>query len=378
MKKIDINNLKVAIVHDLFMEYGGAERVVEAIHDIFPQADVYTCLVNKKRMKIHWHRFRDWKFHISWFGKLLLLRSYPSAFRFLIPFIWESFDLSGYDLVISSSGWMMSKGVLTRPETLHISYIHHQNKFLTYYESPDQWRQNFFKKLYGYFIGVGLRMWDFIGTSRPDILLTNSRETAKRINKYYRKSAQVLYPPVKDPKIKLAQKLKETKDYYITVNRLSRPKHIEILIKAANILGITLYVVGDGPQFSELKAMAKKNIIFCHEVSEIELSRLYLGAKAFLFASKDEEFGIAPVEAMMRGIPVICYKSGGLKETVKDGVTGLLVEKLEVDDFVKAILKFEKQDYSKYAHSSYIEAKKYTTDVFQKKLVAIVLKNLFQ
>lgn len=376
MKKINLTKLKVAIVHDLFMEYGGAERVVEVIHDTFSQADVYTSLVNKERLKIHWYRFKDWQFYISWFGRLPLVRSYPSAFRFLTPFVWESFDLSKYDLVISSSGWFMCKGVLTRPETLHISYVHHQNKFLTYYESPDDWRQNWLKKLYGYFIGVPLRMWDFIGSSRPDVLLANSKETERRIYKYYRKNAQVLYPPVKDPKIKLAQKLKETKDYYITVNRLSKPKHIEILIEAANLLGITLYVVGQGPQYAALKAIAKKNIIFSGEVSDIELSRLYLGAKAFLFASVDEEFGIAPVEAMMYGIPVIAYKSGGLKETIKHGKNGLLVEKLSALEFVKTIRQFEKEDYQKYATSSYRDAKKYTTEVFQKNLINIVFKNL--
>ena len=376
MKKLDLKNLKIAIVHDFFMEYGGAERVVEVIHDTFPQSEVFTALVNRRAMKIHWYRLKDWQFHISWFGKTPLLKNYPSAFRFFTPLIWESFDFSGYDVVISSSGWFMCKGIITRPETLHLSYIHHQNKFLTYYETPDNWKTNWLKRLYGYLVGTPLRMWDFIGSSRPDIMVANSKETALRIAKYYRREATVLYPPVFDPKIKLTEKYKETKDYYITVNRLSKPKHVEVLIEAANELGITLYVVGTGREFSRLKALAKKNVIFTGEITDVELSRLYMGAKGFLFASVDEEFGIAPVEAMMHGIPVIAYKSGGLKETVKDGYNGFLVEKLESSEYVKAIKKLEKQNYQRLASNSYRQAKQYSREIFQQKLLALVEANL--
>ncbi|OGK73129.1 hypothetical protein A2459_00995, partial [Candidatus Roizmanbacteria bacterium RIFOXYC2_FULL_41_10] len=301
---------------------------------------------------------------------------YPSAFRFFTPIIWESFDFSGYDVVISSSGWFMCKGIITRPETLHLSYIHHQNKFLTYYETPDNWKTNWLKRLYGYLVGTPLRMWDFVSSSRPDIMVANSKETASRIAKYYRRESVVLYPPVFDPKIKLTEKYKKTKDYYITVNRLSKPKHIEVLIEAANELGITLYVVGTGREFGRLKAQAKKNVIFTGEISDAELSRLYMGAKGFLFASVDEEFGIAPVEAMMHGIPVIAYKSGGLKETVKDGSNGFLVDKLNSQEYIKAIRKLEKQNYQRLASNSYHQAKKYSREVFQQKLLDLVSANL--
>jgi len=376
MKKPDLKKLKIAIVHDFFMEYGGAERVVEAIHDIFPQSDVYTALINRKAMKIHWYRLKDWNFKLSWFGKTPFLRDYPSVFRFLTPLIWESFDFSKYDLVISSSGWFMCKGVITRPETLHISYIHHQNKFLTYYETPDNWRTNWLKRFYGYLIATPLRMWDFTTTSRPDILVANSQETAGRIAKYYRRQAEVLYPPVKDPEIRLTEKYKATKDYYLTVNRLTKPKHIEILIKAANALGIVLYVVGSGREYKYLKSIAKKNIIFTGEITDAELAELYFGAKGFLFASVDEEFGIAPVEAMMRAVPVIAYKSGGLKETIKHGYNGFLVNELKPEGYIRMIKKLENQNYRLLAANSYYQAKKYTTPVFQKKLLELVKKNL--
>ena len=378
MKNINLNKLKIALVHDFFLEYGGAERVVEVIHDLFPNSDVFTSLINKKNMKIHWYRFHNWRFKTSWFGKTPILKNYPSPFRFLIPLIWESFDLSSYDLVISSSGWLMCKGVITRPETLHISYIHHQNKFLTYYETPDTWRQNTIKRIYGHLVGTPLRMWDYVSSSRPDIMIANSKETQKRISKYYRRKAQVIYPPVKDPKVKITSKLKEVKNYYLNVNRLSRPKHVEVLIKAANKLGIKLYIVGHGREYSYLKSIAQKNIVFTGEISDIELDRLYMGAKGFLFASQDEEFGIAPVEAMMCGIPVIAYNSGGLKETVQHGVNGLLVEKLEPELFVKAIRQFGKMDYAQLSKQAHKSAKRFSVSEFQNHLLDVVKSNLQQ
>ncbi len=376
MKNKDLSKLKVALVHDFFQEYGGAERVAEAIHDLFPASHVYTALVNKKRMKIHWYRLKDWRFHLSWFGQIPVVKDYPSPFRFLTPYIWESFDLSDYDLVLSSSGWFMCKGVITRPETLHISYIHHQNKFLTYYETPADWQSNVLKRLYGYAVGTPLRMWDFLGSQRPDILVANSEETRRRIQKYYRREATVIYPPVRDPKVKLVEKQKVTKGYYINVNRLSKPKHVEILVEAANKLGISLYIVGGGKEYADLKKLGKKNVVFTGEISDIELSRLYLGAKGFLFASQDEEFGIAPVEAMMYGIPVIAYKSGGLKETVSEGVNGYLVDRLDPQGFAQAVRKLEKSDYAALSRNAFNMAKRFSVESFKDRLKALVAENI--
>lgn len=378
LTKNKFGNLKVAIVHDFFREYGGAERVVEEFCKLFPQAHIYTALLNPKNLKVHWDRLKDYNFKVSWFGKIPLLRSYPSLFRFLTPYIWESFDLSGYELVISSSGWFMCKGVITRADSLHISYIHHQNKFLTYYETPDDWQQNFFKRAYGYMVGTPLRIWDYVGSQRPDILVANSQETRQRINKYYRRDATVIYPPVRDPGIKFSEKQKATKDYYITVNRLSKPKHVEVLIEAAKAVNITLYVVGTGREYSALRSIANKNIIFTGEVSDTELSRLYFGARGFMFAAVDEEFGIAPVEAMMYGLPVIAYKSGGLKETIENGKNGYLVDSLLPDSYVQALRKLEKNSvlYNTLARNAYLRAKKYSQEEFRKKFLELVLNHI--
>ena len=353
MVPLQLKKLRVALVHDFLREYGGAERVLEEFYTIFPHADIYTSVVYPDKLKVHWYRMHSWNVRESWFGKMPFVRDYPSLFRFLAPYIWESLDLSSYDIVLSSSGWFMCKGVITRADTLHVSYIHHQNKFLTYYETPDDWQRNMLKRVYAGIVGPCLRTWDFIGGQRPDILVANSHETKRRIEKYYRRDAHVIYPPVTDPKVNLAEKLKSTSDYYINVNRLAKPKHVEILIQAANMLGITLYVVGQGKEYGYLRSIAGKSVHMVGEVSDLELGNLLFGAKGFLFASVDEDFGIAPVEALMYGVPVIAYKSGGLKETVNHGVNGYLVDELSPSAFATAIRHFEKSNWetlSKQAH----------------------------
>lgn len=368
--------LRVAIVHDYFREYGGAERVAEELVNIFPQSVIHTALVNPNNLKVHWHRMKNWKFNISWYGKIPFIRNYPSLFRFLAPLIWESFDFSNYDVVISSSGWFMCKGVITRPETLHISYVHHQNKFLTYYETPDDWKNNKLKRIYAYIIATPLRMWDFIGSQRPDILVSNSEETRKRIQKYYRRDALVIYPPIYNPFIDIEEKLKKTQDYFITVSRLSAPKHIEVLVKLANETGIRLFVVGKGKEYEVLKKYAKSNVVFTGEITDEEMSVLQLSARAFLSAAVDEDFGMAPVEAMMYGVPVIAYKSGGLKETVVNNKTGFLVPELTSASFREALMRFEKTPYEKLSRSTYRAAQSYSSEYFREKMLQLVNKNL--
>jgi len=364
--------MNVALVHDYLVEYGGAERVLETLHDMYPTAPVYVAACNAKGMGVHWSRLQHWDIRVSWFGHIPIMNRFISPFRFLAPHIWESFDFSGYDLVISSSGWFMCKGILTRPETLHVSYIHHQNKFLTYYETPNDWKKNSLKRVYAHVVGPSLRTWDYIGSQRPDVLIANSHETQKRIEKYYRRDSLVIYPPVDEPAVSLEEKLASTKGYYITVSRLTPPKHIEILIQAANKLALPFYIVGRGADEERLKALSGPTITFMGQVSDTERNKLLLGAKAFLFASKDDEFGMAPVEAMMYGVPVIAYNSGGVPESVIDGKTGLLVSELSSEAFVSAITQFEKNPYAPYVKEAYHRARSFSVSKFKSHFVQLV------
>jgi len=376
MAPIQLKKLRVALVHDFLREYGGAERVLEEFYAIFPQADIYTSVVYPDRLKVHWYRMHSWNIHQSWFGKIPLVRDYPSMFRFLAPYIWESMDFSSYDLVLSSSGWFMCKGVITRADTLHISYVHHQNKFLTYYETPDSWQKSALKRMYANIVGPALRTWDYIGGQRPDVLVANSKETQRRIEKYYRRDSQVIYPPVTDPNIHLSEKIRSTSDYYVNVNRLAKPKHVEVLIQAANKLGITLYVVGQGKEYGYLKSIAGKTVHLLGEVSDLELGNLLFGAKGFLFASVDEDFGIAPVEALMYGVPVIAYESGGIKETVTNGEDGYLVDELSPSAFISAIRNFEKTDWETLSKKAHRGAHRFSTGEFRSNIVHLLTEQL--
>ena len=327
--------MKIALVHDQLQEFGGAERVLVAFKKIFPQADVYTSFYNPEKLGIHSKYFKNWRIITSWTDKIPFLKNIYSPLRFITPWIWESFDFSKYDLVISSSGSYMSKGIITRPETVHISYLHHQPRYLYSYEtgSLHELQKYLLFRIYANLVNHPLRLWDYISSQRPDYLIANSEETKKRIQKFYRRDSYVIYPPVNIPAKDtiLARSDQDGTNnfaYFITTSRLAKAKHINILIKAANNLKFNLKIVGTGRDENYLKSIAGNTVEFLGNISDDKQPILYLNAKAFLFSAVDEEFGIAPVEAMGYGLPVIAYASGGIKETIRDEFNGYLFNEL--------------------------------------------------
>ena len=338
--------MKVAIVHDQLREFGGAERVLVALKKIYPQADIFTTTFDLNSLGIHKELIKNWKVNVSWFGKIPFLNRFYSPFRFLTPLIWESFNFDKYDLVISSSGSWMSKGIKTNKPTIHISYIHHPPRYLYGYETAIEWQKYFLIKIYGYIVNHFLRIWDFTSSQRADYLIANSEETKRRIEKFYRRDAVVIYPPVNIPDSKLFKTIYNNlqpfkTDYFLTVSRLARAKHIDVLIKAANLAKFNLKIVGSGRDFERLKQTAGPTVEFLGNLSDQELKKIYLNAKAFLFASKDEEFGIAPVEAMGYALPVIAFRSGGLPEYLIDDKNGCLFDHLDENSLVEKVKKFE-------------------------------------
>ena len=338
--------MKVAIVHDQLREFGGAERVLVALKKIYPQADIFTTTFDLNSLGIHKELIKNWKVNVSWFGKIPFLNRFYSPFRFLTPLIWESFNFDKYDLVISSSGSWMSKGIKTNKPTIHISYIHHPPRYLYGYETAIEWQKYFLIKIYGYIVNHFLRIWDFTSSQRADYLIANSEETKRRIEKFYRRDAVVIYPPVNIPDSKLFKTIYNNlqpfkTDYFLTVSRLARVKHIDVLIKAANLAKFNLKIVGSGRDFERLKQTAGPTVEFLGNLSDQELKKTYLNAKAFLFASKDEEFGIAPVEAMGYALPVIAFRSGGLPEYLIDDKNGCLFDHLDENSLVEKVKKFE-------------------------------------
>lgn len=371
-----MSKLKIALVHDHLLEFGGAERVLVALKNVFPKADVYTAFINWDNLGVHKKLVSDWKINTSWAERVPFLKRFYSPLRWISPYIWDSFDFNGYDVVISSSATLMSKGVVTRPETLHISYLHHPPRYLYYYETAVEWQKFFLIRVYGHFINHGLRMYDYLSSQRVDRFIANSEETKKRAAKFYRRDADVIYPPVDIP-----EKAQEPgkKDYYITLSRLARAKHIDVLVKAAVKHNFKLKIVGHGRDKEYLQSLADSNVEFIGEVTDEVRNSLYSGAKAFLFSSVDEEFGIAPIEAMGHGVPVIAYASGGLKETVQEGKNGYLYSELNEESLYEKIQKLEElseTDYKKMCADARKASEKYSFEEFSRQMKAYVEKHV--
>jgi len=333
--------MRVALAHDYLREYGGAERVLEALHEVFPTAPIFTAYVNLDAMGENGKRFKGWRIIPSWFQKSPFANRLLSPFRIFGPMMFESFDLSKYDLVISSSSAThLAKAVITKPETLHISYIHTPPRFLYGYVTSFNYKKHWWTKIGGEIINHFMRLYDFEVSQRPDILVANSKNIQQRIKKFYRRDSIVIYPPVDLTEIPLK---KNKENYFLVLNRLVRGKGTEIIVEVATKLNLPLKVAGTGPELNNLKKKASKNVQFLGWVSDEERVKLLSNAKALIVAAEDEDFGITSIEAQAAGTPVIAPASGGFLETVIDNKTGLLYGgsgMVTVDSLVEALQKF--------------------------------------
>lgn len=328
--------MKVALVHDYLNQYGGAERVLEELHGLFPDAPVYTSMYWPEKMS---PTIRGLDVRTSFMQRLPLVTRNHQPFLLLYPLAFESFDLSGFDLVISNSS-AFSKGVLTPPGTLHISYC------LT----PMRWVWNYHAYIQREQLGTAarlvlpaaisrLRSWDVATAQNVDRFLAISRTVAARIRKYYRRDAKVIYPPVDCDAFSHTQP--RVDDYYLIVSRLIPYKRIDLAVDAFSKLGIKLKIVSSaGRDLAALRARAARNVEFVGRVSDDELKRLYAGCRALVFPG-EEDFGIAPLEANASGRPVVAYAAGGALDTVQDGLTGVLFEQQQVDSLVQAVRRLE-------------------------------------
>lgn len=365
---------KIALVHDHIQEFGGAERVLVALHKIFPDAPVYTAFFTPKALGIHAKHFKGWNIITSWADRIPFFKRIYSPLRFLAPHVWQSFNLDEYDMVISSSGWYMCKGIRTSPKTTHICYLHHPPRYLYGYETAVEWQKYWLVKIYAHIVNHFLRIWDFETSQKVTHFVANSEETKKRIEKFYRRDSDVIYPPVDIPKIANSYQ-PHAKNYFVTTARLAKAKHIDLLIHAANKMKFNLKIIGSGRDEIFLKSIAGSTIEFLSHIPDEQFETVFKNAKAFLFASVDEEFGIAPVEAMGYGIPVIAYASGGLKEIVQDGKNGYLYDELTDQALIQVIKKFEKlsnDQSSSMRNEARKSAEKYSFEVFKKKITSYI------
>lgn len=334
--------MKIALVHDYLKEYGGAERVVEALHEIWPEAPLYTSFVDKDGMGGFWERFKNWDIRTSFAQKIPGFAKFASPLRFLIPWIWESFNFDEYDLVISSAGSYVTKGILTRADAVHICYCHTPPRALWGLPTASNWKSSFFGRLLVPIMTHNLRQYDYLAAQRVDFFIANSENTEERIKKFYKREATVIYPPVDIPDGIASALPRNDKSYYLAVGRLSREKRMDLVIEVCKKLKLPLKIVGKGIEENNLRRQAGFSASFLGKVSDQELSKVYAEAKALIFTAEEEDFGIVPVEAMAHGRPVIAIRQGGVKETVVDNKTGIFFNELTTESLEKAIKKFEK------------------------------------
>lgn len=385
--------MKIALVHDYLREYGGAERVVEAMHEMWPSAPLYTSFVDwpsfAKAPKGKVEVFKSMDIRTSWVQHVWLVKKLISPLRFLAPTIWGSFDLSGYDVVISSSGWFMCRGVALNNPTnptnnpirpIHISYIHHPPRNLYGYATGSDWQKYWPVRVYGAIINFFLRQYDYRAAQAVDYFIANSKETARRVKKFYRRESTVIYPPVdikskiQNPNDKQNPKSKsQNKTYFLSVGRLTYAKRVDLAIQAANKLKVPLKIVGTGKEEQYLRSIAGPMIEFVGSVTDEELSTLYAGAKALIFCALDEDFGMVAVEAQAQGTPVVALAQGGVLETVVDGKTGVLFQEPTDASLMAAIGKLKTLGKSEeVAKRCIAQAQTFSTERFKKELNAFV------
>lgn len=395
--------MKIALVHDYIKEYGGAERVLETLHEIYPDAPVFTSVYLPEFLGPHRERFnpqdKGWDIRTSFLQKVPFKEKLISPFRLISPVVFRQFDFSEFDVVIISATGayfpnaiagsykrkIKSSNELKETETKFITYCHTPPRYLYGYLTARNWKNNILIRVIAETVNHFLRMLDFRYAQNVDQFIANSEEVKSRIFKFYKKDAIVIYPPVELQNKISRLKTQVKREYYLAGGRLARAKHIDLIINTFIQTGLPLKVFGKGfaGHEEELRRLAKNegqkaksggNIEFLGEVSDREKYKLLTHAKAFVFASEDEDFGILPVEAMSCGTPVIAYKSGGVKETVIDGKTGLFFDKLNISSLLDAIKKFEiRQLAEKFdPENCKRQAENFSKDRFKKQITSTI------
>ena len=367
-------NMKVALVHDYLIEYGGAERTLEAIHELYPDAPIYTSLFDEEKFKVQSSKFKS-AVKSSKLQRLPLVSKFSKTFTFFYPLIFENLDLREYDVIISD-GTIWSKGVLTTPEQLFIFYCHTPPRWLWGLPGETDRRRLWYLKPILKPLDNGLRIWDFESAQRPDYIIANSKTVAKRIKKFWRREATVIYPPVELGTRHWALGNSDKKDssayslvpnaYFLVVSRLSAYKNVDLAIEACSQLNLPLVVVGAGREEKRLKKLAGPTVKLLKFVKDLELFKLYKNCKALIHSVSDEDFGIAPVEAMSFGKPVIALRSGGVQETVIEGKTGIFFNEPTVESLVEVLCHFDTAQY--HSEDCRRQAQKFSKGRFQKEL----------
>lgn len=359
--------MKIALVHDYLAQDGGAERVLKTLHQLWPEAPIFVLFHDKEKIPfINQANIRE--------SFLAHLPFHNSAYQWYLPWMplaTEQHNLLDFDVVISTSS-MFAKGVITGPHTLHISYCHTPARFLwadNHNYIADLKQSGLIKFILPHFIHR-LRIWDQMSVDRVDNFIANSRTVQQRINKYYRRDSELIYPPVELNSCSL-QKIG---NYFAAGGRLVGYKRFDLIVKVFNRLQWPLKIFGDGPEYAGLKKIAKPNIEFLGHISDEEKTNVLSGARAFIHPQM-EDFGITAVEAMACGRPVIAFSQGGATETVLPNETGIFFHSQTWEALLDTVLHFNHENWdsakirehaAKFdAHNFKVSIKKYIDDRYE-------------
>lgn len=366
--------MKVALVHDYIKEYGGAEKVLEALHEIWPKAPVYTTVYLPKFLGPHKERFAGWDIRTSLLQRVPFKSKLISPFRTVAPWVFKNMDFSKYDVVIVSATGAYSPNLIKKSKAAHICYCHTPPRYLYGYPTARNWKNNVIFRILGEIANHFLRIVDFQSAQNVDYFIANSKEVAKRIEKFYRRDSVVIYPPVDAPTADQPL-LVSRRDYYLAGGRLARPKRVDLAVQVCTKLNLPLKVFGK--EFAgygeELKEVAGPTIEFVGEITDEKKFKLMAGAKAFIFPAEFEDFGITPVEAMAVGTPVIALRSGGVKESVIEGKTGIFFDEPTINSLSSAIKKFERSRIK--SRDCIKQAQKFSKEIFIKEMKTFVSKH---
>ena len=360
--------LKVAIIHYWLVNMRGGERVVEALCEMFPQAEIFTHVYVPEAISA---TIRKHKIHTTFIQRLPKAAKLYQSYLPLMPIALQQLDLREFDLVISSESGP-SKGVVVSPSARHICYCHSPMRYVwdmypDYLRNAGLIKRWLMPPLIHY-----LRIWDYFTAGGVDLFVANSRYVASRINRYYRREARVIAPPVDTNEF---QPVNEVGDFYLLFGQLVSYKRPDLVVEAFNQNGLKLIVIGEGELSSSLKKMSKNNITFLDR-QPFEIVRDHLAKCRALIFPGLEDFGIVPVEAMASGRPVIAYGRGGVLDSVIDGKTGVFFHQQSVDALNEAIELFEK-DFEKFNSVKIVEhARSFSKGRFIKEFMTLVDKTL--
>lgn len=357
---------KIALVHHWMVSAGGAEKVLYQLHQMYPDAPIYTAAYDKSKFP----EFKNADVRVTWLDKVPFAKSKHQFFPILRAFAFRSINLSEFDLVISSDA-AEAKAIRKGKNTLHICYCHTPIRYYWvdydwYVEHPPFGKLNWLARFVLKYTLDWLKKLDYNSAQKVDKFVANSKNVAGRIKKYYNRDSVVIYPPIEVHKFELS---KRHGNYYLIVGRQVAYKRLDLAVDVFNKLGLELRVAGTGEEIAKQKVRAKSNIHFLGRVPDAELKQLYGAAKGFVFPTK-EDFGIVPIEAMANGTSVIAYGSDGALEYVEDGKTGVLFGEQTAEALENAITRFETLNFD----PEYIRkrAERFDTSVFKREMADFV------